>query len=486
MLLRIKKHPIIDFKDKKKITFYYNNKKIQGLEGDTIASALHVNGVKTLSHSLRFYRPRGFFCGIGKCSSCFMTVDDVPNVRTCIIPLEKNIRVLEQDRVGVLSDKKFIDKKRKRIDVDIVIVGSGPAGLMAATAAAEQGVPSILLVDENHLIGGQLVKQTHKFFGSKEEKAGIRGIDIAVKLMEQVNSYKNIQFMLETTVIGCYNSKKNHKLIAVKRIRGENQLFEINSKNVIFACGAMENMLAFPGNDLPGVYGAGGVQTLMNVYGVKPGKRVLMVGAGNIGLIVSYQLLQAGIKVGRVVEIMPKIGGYHVHAAKLRRFGVPIYTSHSIKEVYGKEKVEGAIVTTVDDNFQSIPGTEQDVPCDTVCIAVGLTPSIRLLEQIGAKTEFIPEAGGHVAVHDSSMRTNAHGVYIAGDSSGIEEASTAMIEGELAGVSAAASLGYDKNAQKLKQKCRKALDGFRSGPFGEKPRICKEKIACCWNGGSNY
>lgn len=459
---------------------------MQGIDGDSIASALHVNGVKILSHSLRFYRPRGFFCGIGKCSSCFMTVNDIPNVRTCITPLKKDSRVLEQDKVGELSDKKFIDRKRKKIDTDITIIGSGPAGLMAAITAAKQGVLSILLVDENHLIGGQLIKQTHKFFGSKEEKAGIRGIDIAVEFEKQVNSFKNVTFMLETTVIGCYNGKKIHKLIAVKRLKDGDQLFEINTKKVIFACGAMENMLAFPGNDLPGVYGAGGVQTLMNVYGVKPGDKVVMVGAGNVGLIVSYQLLQAGVNVDRVVEIMPKIGGYHVHAAKLRRCGVPINTSYSIKKVYGKGKVEGATLVKVNNSFKQIPGTEQDVSCDTLCIAVGLTPSIRLLEQIGAKTEFIPEAGGHIAVHDSLMKTNVNGVYVAGDSSGIEEASTAMIEGELAGISAAVSLGYDKNAQKLKEKCKKALTRFRSGPFGEKPRICKEKIACCWNGGINY
>jgi len=459
---------------------------MQGIDGDSIASALHVNGIKTLSHSLRFYRSRGFFCGIGKCSSCFMTVNDIPNVRTCITPLKKDTRVLEQDRVGVLSDKQFIDRKRKKIATDITIVGSGPAGLMAAITAAKQGVPRILLVDENHLIGGQLIKQTHKFFGSKEERAGIRGIDIAVEFEKQVKSFKNIKFMLETTVIGCYNCKKVHKLIAVKRLNDGDQLFEINSKKVIFACGAMENMLAFPGNDLPGVYGAGGVQTLMNVYGVKPGYKVVMIGAGNVGLIVSYQLLQAGVNVDRVVEIMPKIGGYHVHAAKLRRCGVPIFTSYSVKEVYGNNKVEGVILVKVDNSFKPISGTEQDVSCDTLCIAVGLTPSIRLLEQIGAKTEYIPEAGGHIAVHDRFMKININGIYVAGDSSGIEEASTAMIEGELAGISAAASLGYDKNAQKLKEKCKKALTQFRSGPFGEKPRICKEKIACCWNGGINY
>jgi sarcosine oxidase subunit alpha len=415
-----------------------------------------------------------------------MTVDNVPNVRTCITPLKENIRILEQDRVGELSSKGFINRKRKNINVDIAIVGSGPAGLMAAISAAEQDVKSILLVDENHLIGGQLVKQSHKFFGSEEEKAGVRGIDIAIELTKQISSLKSIQSLLETTIIGCYNGKSNHKLIAVKRLRDGYQLFEIKCKSVIFTCGAMENMLAFPGNDLPGVYGAGGVQTLMNVYGVTPGEKVIMVGAGNVGLIVSYQLLQAGASVDRVIEIMPKIGGYHVHAAKLRRCGVPIYTSHSIKEVYGKEKVEGVIVTKINDSFQPIPGSEIDVSCDTVCIAVGLTPSIRLLEQIGVKTEFIPEAGGHVAIHDQSMQTSVYGIYVAGDSSGIEEASTAMIEGQLAGVSAAASLGFNKQVDKLKSKYRKALEDFRSGPFGLKPKICKEKIACCWNGGINY
>jgi sarcosine oxidase subunit alpha len=415
-----------------------------------------------------------------------MTVDDIPNIRTCITPLQENTKVLKQDRAGQLPDKKFNKRKSEKIIVDITIVGSGPAGLMAAITAAKQGVPSILLVDENHIIGGQLVKQSHKFFGSEEEKAGTRGIDLAVELMDQANSLKNIKSMLETTIIGCYNGKNDYKLIAVNRQKKVDQLIEISSKSVIFACGAMENMLAFPGNDLPGVYGAGGVQTLMNVYGVKPGNQVLMVGAGNVGLIVSYQLLQAGVNVNRVVEIMSKIGGYNVHAAKLRRCGVPIYTSHSIKEVYGKEKVEGAIVEAIDSSFNPIPDTEEDIPCDTICIAVGLTPSIRLLEQIGVETQFIVEAGGHVAIHDSSMQTSIKGVFVAGDSSGIEEASTAMIEGQLAGISAASLLGFDEKSDELKEKCRKALEGFRSGPFGIKPKICKDKIACCWNGGINY
>jgi len=214
----------------------------------------------------------------------------------------------------------------------------------------------------------------------------------------------------------------------------------------------------------------------MNVYGVKPGNKVIMVGAGNVGLIVSYQLLQAGINVDRVVEAAPIIGGYNVHAAKLRRCGVPIYTSHSIKEVYGDGKVEGAIVVKLDESWKPIKGSEKKVNCDTVCLAVGLTPSTRLLSQIGVELEIIPEAGGYVALHDDSMQTTIKGVYVAGDSSGIEEASTAMIEGKIAGVSAAFQLGYDKKAKVLKKQYIEELKRLREGPFGEKPRIAKDKI----------
>jgi len=214
----------------------------------------------------------------------------------------------------------------------------------------------------------------------------------------------------------------------------------------------------------------------MNVYGVKPGERVLMVGAGNVGLIVSYQLLQAGIAVDRVVEAAPVIGGYNVHAAKLRRCGVPIQTSHSIKEVCGEKKVEGAVVVQLDDHWKPIKDSEEYIKCDTICLAVGLTPSTRLLSQIGVQHEFIPEAGGYVALHDETMQTSVKSIYVAGDASGIEEASTAMIEGKIAGLAAAIQLGCSKNKSLLTH-YREELSQLRAGPFGEKPRIAKQKIA---------
>lgn len=448
-----------------------------GFEGDTIASALHAGEVKTFSTSLVYNNPRGFFCGIGKCSSCLMRVNDIPNVRTCIAPLKENIHVEIQNRLPDLPKASFEQIPIESLSFDVLTIGAGPAGLCAAIEAAQKGA-QVLIVDENQKVGGQLIKQTHKFFGSKQEKAGTRGVDIAKELENELNILKSqgkINVMLDSTVIGYYESKKNHLFGVVKRNDYKSQFLEINCKAAIIAVGAMENMILFPNNDLPGVYGAGAVQTLMNVYGVKPGKNVLMIGAGNVGLIVAYQLLQSGINVDRVVEAAPRIGGYHVHAAKLRRCGVPIYTSHSIKEVVGKEKVEGAVIIKLDKNWQPISSSETIVDCDTVCLAVGLTPSTRILSQINAEMEIIPEAGGYVALHDESMQTSVKNIFVCGDSSGIEEASTAMIEGKIAGISSALSIGVTKDKENL-LKYIDELKLLRAGPFGDKPRAAKKII----------
>ena len=456
-----------------------------GYSNDTIAAALHANGIVKFSESLRFHRSRGFFCGIGKCSSCLMRVNDIPNVRTCIAPLTKDVSVETQDTFASWpkeTENELLDEGQGRV-VDVLIIGGGPAGLEAAIQAAEQG-SSVLLVDENQRLGGQLIKQTHKFFGSKQENAGTRGINIAKELEEIVKDHKNIEVFLESTVFGFYENRSSDlfTFAVSKRQEYNSSIMKVEAKTVVFAVGAMENMLLFPGNDLPGVYGAGAVQTLMNVYGVKPGENVLMVGAGNVGLIVSYQLLQAGINVDRVVEAAPVIGGYHVHAAKLRRYGVPIYTRHSIKEVIGEDHVEAVVVVRLDENWQEIQGSEETVTCDTVCLAVGLTPSTRLLSQMGVVMDTVAEAGGFIGIHDEHMQTSVPGVFVAGDSSGIEEASTAMIEGKIAGVAAAIKSGNvsKKQGKELLDTFTLELSRLRAGPFGEKPRLAKQKILSIW------
>ncbi len=468
--LRIYEHPILHFARGKTVFFTFNNMKIKGYDGESIAAALLAAGIRVFRRSMKLKRPRGFYCGIGKCSSCLMRVDGIPNVRTCIEPVREGITVETQTWEPDLPSKTEFDIEREKVDVDIAVVGGGPAGLEAAITASKLGA-SVAIIDENYKAGGQLIKQTHKFFGSAEAYAGVRGINIAKKLLLELRKTK-VHWITGSSVFAHYPGS-SESLLAY----GGGRYYKIRAKKVVYSTGAMENMLLFPNNDLPGVYGAGGVQTIMNVYGVKPGNDALIVGAGNVGLILGYQLLQAGVRVRAVVEIMPKIGGYKVHANKLMRQGVPILTSHTIKEVHGKEWVEGATIVEVDSNFNMIKGSERRLDVDLVCIAVGLSPSIELPAQAGAKTAYIPELGGFVPIHDRFLRTSLENVYVAGDASGIEEATTAMFEGRIAGAEASASLGYDaQSAKTIVDDTIHQLEMFRKSPFSSRVVRGKMKI----------
>ena len=360
-------------------------------------------------------------------------------------------------------------------NVEILIIGGGPAGLCAAKAAASQGA-SVLVCERDEIPGGQLVKQTHKFFGSKKQYAGDRGNAIGDFLLNEVKNEPKIEVMTETTVIGYFDDG----IVLAER---NDEIIKINAKKIIVATGAAESFLAFPGNDLPGVYGAGAVQTLMNVAGVVPGKRVLMVGASNIGLIVSYQLAQAGVDVAAVIRRSPTIGGYLVHASKIRRIGIPVRTRHTIKEAYGNGKVEGAIIYRVDENKRAVPGSEEDIKCDTICLAVGLSPLAEFCWQAGCKMAYISDLSGHVPIVDKYLQTTNPKIYVAGDVAGVEEASSAMVEGRLAGYSAAMSLGYGKDiVPKLQQEAIDELNELRAGPTADSIRRGVEKLEKLWEG----
>jgi sarcosine oxidase subunit alpha len=215
----------------------------------------------------------------------------------------------------------------------------------------------------------------------------------------------------------------------------------------------------------------------MNVYGVKPGDRVLMVGSGNIGLIVSYQLMQAGVEVVKLVEAAASIGGYLVHASKIKRLGVDILTNTSVKRAIGKDSVEAVEIWQLDDRWQGIPGTETIIDVDTICMAVGLAPLTELLQQIGAKVTYVRELGGNVAVIDEHYETTIEDVYACGDVAGIEEASSAMIAGEIAGIEAALKQGYKvPNHEHVLAELRHDLVQLRNGPHGAKVRAGLAKL----------
>ena len=346
---------------------------------------------------------------------------------------------------------------------DLIIAGAGPSGLSAAIEAAKRGM-KVVVFDENEKPGGQLFKQIHKFFGSKEHRAKVRGFVIGQQLLDEADEV-GVEVVLNATVIGLYQDKE-----VVVKIGDE--VIHYKGDSIIIATGAAENMVTFPGWTLPGVIGAGAAQTMMNLHGVKPGQRVLMLGSGNVGLVVSFQLMQCGCEVVALVDAAPRVGGYGVHAAKVARTGVPFYLSHTIVKAEGDNKVTGVTIAQVDSSFKFIPGTEKHFEVDTICLAVGLSPMSQLLKMAGCEMEDNPKRGGQVPICDEYGRTSIAGIFVAGDVSGIEEASSAMIEGRMAGVVAAEYLGYVR-AEEMEAELSvldNALDGLRQGMFAPKNR----------------
>lgn len=341
---------------------------------------------------------------------------------------------------------------------DLIIVGAGPSGLSAAVEAAKRGL-KVVVFDENEKPGGQLFKQIHKFFGSKEHRAKVRGFVIGQQLLDEADE-AGVEVLLNATVIGLY---QDHEVV----VKMGDGVHHYKGDAVIIATGAAENMVTFPGWTLPGVIGAGAAQTMMNLHGVRPGSKILMLGSGNVGLVVSFQLMQCGCDVVALVDAAPRVGGYGVHASKIARTGVPFYLSHTIVKAEGEDHITGVTIAEIDSSFKFIPGTEKHFEVDTICLAVGLSPMSQLLKMAGCEMEDNPKRGGQVPVCDEYGRTSVPGLYVAGDVSGIEEASSAMIEGRMAGVVAAEYLGYvDETARDAElSEFVRALDGLRQGMF---------------------
>lgn len=341
---------------------------------------------------------------------------------------------------------------------ELIVIGAGPAGLSAAIEAARLQM-QVIVFDENARPGGQLFKQIHKFFGSREHKAKIRGFVIGEELLSQAESL-GVKVVLNATVLGLYREKE----VCVMR---DGQIVHYKGDNIVVATGASENMVTFRGWTLPGVIGAGAAQTMMNLHGVKPGERILMVGSGNVGLVVGFQLLQAGCRVVGIIDAAKRIGGYGVHAAKLARTGVPFYLSHVMVEAEGDDHVAGAVIAQVDDRWQTVPGTEKHLDVDTICIAVGLSPMSQLVRMVGCKAEDDPRKGGLVPVLNEYGETSISGIFAAGDVAGIEEASSAMIQGRIAGLAAAAASGYleETELRERFESAGRSLSKLRQGMF---------------------
>ena len=413
---RISRHPILDVPDRRKVTFTWNGRPLEGHAGEMIASALIANGIHVFGHHHKDHSPQGIFCANGQCSQCLVIADGRP-VKSCMVPLADGMQLASVEGLPHLpaEDEAVNRRPIETLDTDVLIIGGGPAGLSAAVELGRLNVPA-LLVDDKDRLGGKLVLQTHKFFGSvADSHAGTRGYQIGELLAAQVRALPSVQVWLETTAVGIFADG------LVGTVTG-NRYRLIRPKKLLVATGAREKMLSFPGNTLPGVYGAGAFQTLVNRDLIRASERVLIVGGGNVGLIAGYHAIQAGIEVVALIEALPEVGGYKVHADKLQRLGVPIFTGHTIVSAQGGEHVEAATIARLDENWQVVAGTHRTYAVDTVLIAVGLSEV----------NEFVIKA-----------RTFGMDVYAAGDAQEIAEASAAMFTGRIEGFKIARALGLD-------------------------------------------
>jgi thioredoxin reductase/Fe-S-cluster-containing hydrogenase component 2 len=415
---RIKNHPILSI-DKKSgcIEFRFNGKKLFAKSGEMISSALFANGIHIFGHHHKDNSPQGIFCANGQCSQCLVLADGIP-VKSCIVPVEEGMEIKSLEGLPELLKDDEVVKIGGRvpiIEIEVLIVGGGPAGLSAAIELGLMDVKCIICDDKQEL-GGKLSLQTHNFFGSiRDCYAGSRGMDIGINLASIVKKDKNLDIWTDSPVVGVFvdglvGVLKNRKYVLVK------------PKIILITTGAREKTLSFPGCDLPGVYGAGAFQTLVNRDFIKPTEKLFIIGGGNVGIIAAYHALQAGIEVIGLVEALPECGGYKVHLDKIKRMGVPIYTSHTVLKAIGKNHLEKVIITQIDDKFQPIKGTEKIFKADTLLIAVGLSPVDELKKQ-AEKFGF--------------------NTYSAGDADIIAEASAAIFSGKIKAREILIDMGFD-------------------------------------------
>jgi len=421
----ITKHPILEIPDKNKIEFKFDGNLLQGFEGMVISSALFLNKIKIFGHHIKDHSPQGLFCANGQCSQCNVIVNGVP-VKACMTPLTEGMKI---ESCNGLPELPSEDTPVGVGDIDILntevlVIGGGPAGLSATKVLGENNV-DVILVDDKSRLGGKLVLQTHKFFGSQENVyAGTRGIDIGNILGDIVSNLDSVKIWVNSIVLTIFSDG----LVGI--VKDMDEYILIKPKYLLIATGAREKMLVFPGNTLPGVYGAGAFQTLVNRDLIKAAENVFIVGGGNVGLITGYHAIQAEINVVGLVEALSQCGGYKVHEDKLKRLGVPIYTNHTVISANGQDKLESITIGKLTDSWDIEPGSEKTFACDTLLIAVGLDPV----------DEFYHKA----------QQFNVK-VWIAGDAQEIAEASAAIFTGKIEALKILKEIGvpFTENLEEL-------------------------------------
>lgn len=291
---------------------------------------------------------------------------------------------------------------------NIVIIGGGPAGLAAAAAAKKAGEDSILILERDHELGGILNQCIHNGFGLHTFKEELTGPEYAGRFIDEVKEL-GIEYRLNTMVLSISKDK------IVTAMNSTDGMFQVQAKAVILAMGCRERprgALNIPGYRPAGIYTAGTAQRLVNIEGFMPGREVVILGSGDIGLIMARRMTLEGAKVKVVAELMPYSGGLKRNIVQcLDDFGIPLKLSHTVVDIEGKERVTGVTIAAVDSHNKPIPGTEEHYSCDTLLLSVGLIPENEL--SLSAGVELSPRHKGPVV--NESLETNVDGIFACGN-----------------------------------------------------------------------
>ena len=291
---------------------------------------------------------------------------------------------------------------------DVVIIGGGPAGLAAAVAAKEHGIQKILILERDRELGGILNQCIHNGFGLHTFKEELTGPEYALRYIKKVQEL-DIEYRLNTMVADISPER------VITALNREDGLLEIKAEAVILAMGCRERSrgaLNIPGYRPAGIFSAGTAQRLVNMEGYLPGREVVILGSGDIGLIMARRMTLEGAKVKVVAELMPYSGGLQRNIVQcLEDFQIPLKLSHTVVDIQGKERVAGVTLAQVDENRKPIPGTEEFYSCDTLLLSCGLIPENELSGNMGVALSRITSG----PVVNESLETNIPGVFACGN-----------------------------------------------------------------------